>query len=39
MNTAPGRRLAEERHALMVEFLRQLSNETGIEFGVDQADE
>ncbi len=39
MNTASGRRLAEERHALMVKFLRQLSNETGIEFSVEQANE
>ncbi|PMS22465.1 phosphohydrolase [Trinickia dabaoshanensis] len=34
MNTPAGRRIAETRHALMLEFLRQLSDETGMEFGI-----
>ncbi len=35
MNTAPARQIAEKRHALMLEFLHQLSNETEIEFGME----
>jgi len=37
MNTPAGRRIAETRHALMLEFLRQLSDESQIEFGVPGA--
>jgi uncharacterized protein len=33
MNTPIGRRIAEKRHAFMVDFLENLSNETGITFG------
>jgi uncharacterized protein len=37
MNTATGRRIAEERHALMVNFLANLSEETEIAFGFPEA--
>jgi len=38
MNTAPARRIAEKRHALMLEFLHHLSRETEIEFGMEHKD-
>ena len=36
MNTAPGRSIAEERHAMMLAFLRQLSKETEIQFDPEE---
>ena len=33
MNTPAGRRIAEERHALMVDFPGRLSDETAMPFG------
>jgi uncharacterized protein len=39
MNTATGRRIAEKRHAFMVDFLENLSEETGIALGFSSSRE
>lgn len=38
MNTSTGRRIAEKRHALLIDFLENLSGETGMTFGFVNAD-
>ncbi|MEA3119715.1 MAG: uncharacterized protein QOI13_2985 [Paraburkholderia sp.] len=38
MNTSTGRKIAEQRHALLIDFLENLGGETGITFGFGNAD-